>query len=180
MSYRLQKKTILSKYQLIFQNIVFSGGSTLFKNFDRRLERTLQKRVEERLEKYTVTSKNIKVKINFLYFILLNQPKPIKVNVTNNMAQEHVVWLGGSTFATMVYYLKLKLILLLFFNFSQILPKFFIQEKNTSKKVLHVADSIQFSDFKFMILYSRHLQKLKKLFFIFDILNLTLNREYNI
>jgi hypothetical protein len=72
------------------------------------------------------------------------------------MAQEHVVWLGGSTFATMVYYLKLKLILLLFFNFSQILPKFFIQEKNTSKKVLHVADSIQFSDFKFMILYSRY------------------------
>lgn len=28
-------------------------------------------------------------------------PKPIKVNVTNNMAQEHTVWLGGSTFASM-------------------------------------------------------------------------------
>jgi actin-related protein len=28
-----------------------SGGSTLFKNFDRRLERELQRRVDERLQR---------------------------------------------------------------------------------------------------------------------------------
>ena len=60
------------------------------------------------------------------------------------MAQENVVWLGGSTFATMVKAIKL----ILFIHFSLILRKFFIQEKNTWKKVHHVADSIQFSDFR--------------------------------
>lgn len=62
-----------------------SGGSTQFKNFDRRLELNLQTRVDDRLKKNTTDD---------------YKPKPITVNVTNNLAQKHVVWLGGSTFAS--------------------------------------------------------------------------------
>jgi actin-related protein 3 len=65
-----------------------SGGSTLFKNFDKRLERQVQQRVNGRLQSYEDKS-GVK-------------PKPMGVNVTNNISQQHSVWLGGSTFATMV------------------------------------------------------------------------------
>ena len=102
-----------------------SGGSTLFKNFDRRLERELQRRVDERLQRSNSSVSNFVVNIHFLFNIklfLFKKPKPIKVNVTNNMAQEHTVWLGGSTFASMVIY---------FLNiFSLILNLLFILEKN--------------------------------------------------
>ena len=43
----------------------------------------LQKRVDDRLKKYTKDGKQT----------------TIKVKVTNSMAQKHVVWLGGSTFS---------------------------------------------------------------------------------
>lgn len=68
----------------LYSNIVFSGGSTQFKNFDRRLQITVQDRVNERLKKFI----NEEVK-----------PKPINVKVTNSLAQKHVVWLGGSHLA---------------------------------------------------------------------------------
>ena len=35
----------------LYSNIVMSGGSTMFKNFDKRMERALQKRVDDRLAK---------------------------------------------------------------------------------------------------------------------------------
>ena len=69
----------------LYSNIVFSGGSTQFKNLDKRLCNCLQKRVDDRLNKYTEGN---------------NKPKGIKVNVTNSLAQKHVVWLGGSTFSS--------------------------------------------------------------------------------
>ena len=69
----------------LYSNIVMSGGSTQFKNFDKRLMRSLQVRVDDRLAKNS--TKDFK-------------PKPINVCVTNNLAQKHVVWLGGSTLAS--------------------------------------------------------------------------------
>jgi len=45
----------------LYSNIVLSGGSTLFKNFDKRLERTVQKRVEDRISKFA-TSTGCKVR----------------------------------------------------------------------------------------------------------------------
>ena len=68
----------------LYADVVFSGGSTSFKNLDRRLELALQKRVDDRLQKYTKDGKQT----------------TIKVKVTNSMAQKHVVWLGGSTFSS--------------------------------------------------------------------------------
>jgi actin-related protein 3 len=69
----------------LYSNIVFSGGSTQFKNLDKRLKNTLQKRVDDRLGKFRES--DIK-------------PKEIKVNVTNLLATKHVVWLGGSVFSS--------------------------------------------------------------------------------
>jgi len=68
----------------LYADVVFSGGSTSFRNLDRRLEASLQERVDERLKKYNAGGKQ----------------NTIKVKVTNSMAQKHVVWLGGSTFST--------------------------------------------------------------------------------
>ena len=68
----------------LYADVVFSGGSTSFRNLDRRLEVSLQERVDERLKKYNAGGKQ----------------NTIKVKVTNSMAQKHVVWLGGSTFST--------------------------------------------------------------------------------
>ena len=68
----------------LYADIVFSGGSTSFRNLDKRLELSLQKRVDERLKKYTAPGKQ----------------SSIKVKVTNSMAQKHVVWLGGSSFSS--------------------------------------------------------------------------------
>lgn len=69
----------------LYSDIVFSGGSTSFKNLDRRLQMSLQKRVTDRLNKYATET---------------HKPKPINVKVTNSMAQKHVVWLGGSSFSS--------------------------------------------------------------------------------
>ena len=57
---------------------------TCIEILDRRLEMSLQKRVDDRLKKYTAPGKQ----------------SSIKVKVTNSMAQKHVVWLGGSSFSS--------------------------------------------------------------------------------
>ena len=69
----------------LYSNIVMSGGSTQFRNFDKRLMKSLQVRVDDRLAKNATEDFT---------------PKPINVCVTNNLAQKHVVWLGGSTLAS--------------------------------------------------------------------------------
>ena len=68
----------------LYADVVFSGGSTSFKYLDRRLESSLQHRVDERLKKYSKDGKQ----------------STIVVKVTNSMAQKHVVWLGGSSFSS--------------------------------------------------------------------------------
>ena len=70
----------------LYADIVFSGGSTSFKNLDKRLEMCLQKRVDQRLAKYSKPG--------------TTSTSTIKVKVTNSMAQKHVVWLGGSSFSS--------------------------------------------------------------------------------
>mmetsp|Transcript_24958 Transcript_24958/g.26051 ORF Transcript_24958/g.26051 Transcript_24958/m.26051 type:complete len:424 (+) Transcript_24958:70-1341(+) len=75
----------------LYSNVVLSGGSTMFKNFDKRLELSVQKRVEERLQR-SATGTIV--------------PKPIKVNVMSSSSKQHSVWLGGSAFATGVQFKK--------------------------------------------------------------------------
>lgn len=65
----------------LLNNIVLSGGSTLFKDFDRRLCKNLQKRVDKRMEQYNK---------------LTGENDSIDVNVFQNIVQRYAVWFGGS------------------------------------------------------------------------------------
>lgn len=66
----------------LYKNIVLSGGSTLFENFSTRLEKNVQKRVNDRLSAYEQLTGH--------------KPAPIEVGVAQNMVQRYAVWFGGS------------------------------------------------------------------------------------
>jgi actin-related protein 3 len=65
----------------LYKHIVLSGGSTLFKNFDKRLEQEVRRRVKERYEALNISE---------------NAPE---VKVSQNMVQQAAVWFGGSMLA---------------------------------------------------------------------------------
>ncbi|KAM3126709.1 hypothetical protein pb186bvf_021184 [Paramecium bursaria] len=66
----------------LYNNIVLSGGSTLFNGFAERLQTNIQNRIDLRLQKYEKKS-GIK-------------PKAIEVTVAQNPFQRYAVWQGGS------------------------------------------------------------------------------------
>jgi len=70
----------------LYKNIVLSGGSTMFKDFGRRLERDLKRLVDTRLE---LTEQRTGAKTT-----------PIEVNVVTHKRQRYAVWFGGSIMAT--------------------------------------------------------------------------------
>ena len=72
----------------LYSNIVLSGGSTMVQGFEERLQKGIQKRVQERYDRYAKISDN--------------PIPPIPVNVLKNMAQRFAVWFGGSFLATNV------------------------------------------------------------------------------
>jgi len=70
----------------LYRNIVLSGGSTMFKDLGKRLERDIRKSVDGRLK---VTE------------ALTGQtPKPIEVQVISHQMQRYAVWFGGSLLAS--------------------------------------------------------------------------------
>ena len=72
----------------LYKNIVLSGGSTMFKDFGRRLQRDLKRTVEARLRlSEECSSGRIK-------------PKPMEVNVVSHQMQRYAVWFGGSMLAS--------------------------------------------------------------------------------
>lgn len=77
----------------LYENVVLSGGSTLFKGFDKRLNKNIQQRVDDRFKQYeTMTGQ---------------APKPIKVNVAQNMVQRYAVWFGGSVLGSSEHFPKI-------------------------------------------------------------------------
>lgn len=72
----------------LLSNIVLSGGSTLFKGFDKRLQRDLQTRISERLE-LQGSSK-----------VSDSNGAPV-VSVKTHLSQKYAVWSGGSILASM-------------------------------------------------------------------------------
>lgn len=108
----------------LYNNIVLSGGSTMFKDFGRRLQRDIKRSVDTRLRiSENLSEGRIKVgvaalksyKSNFDCFLF--QPKPIDVQVITHHMQRYAVWFGGSMLASTVsfhIYLVCKLILLYF------------------------------------------------------------------
>jgi len=73
----------------LYKNIVLSGGSTMFKDFHRRLQRDLKKIVDAR-----VRASNTR--------LISGDPKaqPIEVNVVSHPIQRYAVWFGGSVLAS--------------------------------------------------------------------------------
>ncbi|KAK8370423.1 hypothetical protein V6Z12_A01G177100 [Gossypium hirsutum] len=70
------------------ENIVLSGGSTMFKDFHRRLQRDLKKIVDARVQAATAHhGGDIKA-------------KPVEVHVVSHPIQRFAVWFGGSVLAS--------------------------------------------------------------------------------
>lgn len=72
----------------LYKNIVLSGGSTMFRDFDRRLQRDIQRLVNARLKtSYSLSQGRL-------------EPTPINVQVLSHHMQRYAVWFGGSMLAS--------------------------------------------------------------------------------
>uniref|UniRef100_S4R9G5 Actin related protein 3 n=1 Tax=Petromyzon marinus TaxID=7757 RepID=S4R9G5_PETMA len=72
----------------LYKNVVLSGGSTMFRDFGRRLQRDLKRTVDSRLRiSEELSGGRIK-------------PKPIDVQVVTHHMQRYAVWFGGSMLAS--------------------------------------------------------------------------------
>merc|ERR1712216_620991 len=76
----------------LYKNIVLSGGSTLFRDFHRRLKRDIAGIVNERIDK------NIKTLARSGTGTTIKRPT-IDVNVVSHPMQRFAVWFGGSILA---------------------------------------------------------------------------------
>ena len=72
----------------LYKNIVLSGGSTMFKDFGKRLQRDIKRCCDERIRKTEQLSEG-RIK-----------PAPIEVNVISHHMQRFAVWFGGSMLAS--------------------------------------------------------------------------------
>ncbi|VAI58104.1 actin-related protein 3 isoform X2 [Triticum aestivum] len=72
----------------LYKNIVLSGGSTMFKDFHRRLQRDLKKIVDVR-----VRASNTRLGGDA-------KAQPVEVNVVSHPIQRYAVWFGGSVLAS--------------------------------------------------------------------------------
>ncbi|KAK1885596.1 Actin-related protein 3B [Dissostichus eleginoides] len=72
----------------LYKNIVLSGGSTMFRDFGRRVQRDLKRVVDARL-KFSEELSGGRLK-----------PKPMEVQVVTHHMQRYAVWFGGSMLAS--------------------------------------------------------------------------------
>lgn len=72
----------------LYKNIVLSGGSTMFRDFNRRLQRDIKRAVDARLKISEQLSEG-RIK-----------PKPMEVEVVSHHMQRFAVWFGGSMLAS--------------------------------------------------------------------------------
>ncbi|TKS66646.1 Actin-related protein 3 [Collichthys lucidus] len=105
----------------LYKNIVLSGGSTMFRDFGRRLQRDLKRTVDARLKmSEELSGGKLKVRqrgdedqptdsdyeaesvlfTGLTLTLLLLQPKPIDVQVITHHMQRYAVWFGGSMLAS--------------------------------------------------------------------------------
>jgi actin-related protein 3 len=81
----------------LYKNIVLSGGSTMFKDFGRRLQRDIKRTVDNRMQ----------ANIDRLRALTgaVTPPPAIDVNVISHPMQRFAVWFGGSMLASTVSHL---------------------------------------------------------------------------
>jgi actin-related protein 3 len=72
----------------LYKNIVLSGGSSMFKDFGKRLQRDVKRTVDNRIKKSEQLSGG-RIKA-----------VPLEVNVISHHMQRYAVWFGGSVLAT--------------------------------------------------------------------------------
>ncbi|KAL0297046.1 UNVERIFIED_CONTAM: Actin-related protein 3 [Sesamum radiatum] len=72
----------------LYKNVVLSGGSTMFKDFHRRLQRDLKKIVDAR-----VLASDARLGGQ-------QKAQPVEVNVVSHPIQRYAVWFGGSVLAS--------------------------------------------------------------------------------
>ena len=75
----------------LYNNIVLSGGSTMFKDFGRRLNRDIKKRVDRRMQENIARLGELGK---------TSTATPIDVNVISHHMQRYAVWFGGSMLAS--------------------------------------------------------------------------------
>jgi actin-related protein 3 len=73
----------------LYKNIVLSGGSTMFKDFGRRLQRDVKKRVDGRIERNAMRMGREP-----------SESSKVDVNVVSHHMQRFAVWFGGSMLAS--------------------------------------------------------------------------------
>ncbi|XP_076822778.1 actin-related protein 3-like [Clavelina lepadiformis] len=78
----------------LYKNVVLSGGSTMFKDFGRRVQRDLKRTVDARLKISEELSQG-RIK-----------PKPMEVQVVSHSMQRYAVWFGGSMLASTAEFYK--------------------------------------------------------------------------
>ncbi|XP_022876731.1 actin-related protein 3 [Olea europaea var. sylvestris] len=78
----------------LYKNIVLSGGSTMFKDFNRRLQRDLKKIVDARFQ-----SSDVRIRGEV-------KAQPVEVNVLSHPIQRYAVWFGGSVLASTPEFFK--------------------------------------------------------------------------
>ncbi|XDC75089.1 hypothetical protein R6Z07F_006262 [Ovis aries] len=78
----------------LYKNVVLSGGSTMFRDFGRRLQRDLKRVVDARL-KLSEELSGGRIK-----------PKPVEVQVITHHMQRYAVWFGGSMLASTPEFLQ--------------------------------------------------------------------------
>jgi len=72
----------------LYKNIVLSGGSTMFKDFDKRLQRDIKRAVDYRIQRSEELSGG-RIK-----------SQPVDVKVISHHMQRYAVWFGGSMLAS--------------------------------------------------------------------------------
>jgi actin-related protein 3 len=76
----------------LYKNVVLSGGTTMFKDFGRRLQRDIKKNVDQRMQANIARLGNL---------ASTSAPPPaIDVNVISHPMQRYAVWFGGSMLAS--------------------------------------------------------------------------------
>lgn len=96
----------------LYENIVLSGGSTMFNSFSRRLQRDVKRLSDQRLFLSEQLSGG-RLKVLYLPDQLISfQPTPINVQVMSHKMQRYAVWFGGSMLASSVIFKLFDLFLL--------------------------------------------------------------------
>lgn len=78
----------------LYNNVVLSGGTTMFKDFGRRLERDIKRNVDNRMRENMAKLSSLVASAG--------APPEIDVNVVTHPMQRYAVWFGGSYMASMV------------------------------------------------------------------------------